>query len=148
VAALRVALELEVLPLGAPDHELHLRREAEVPAGREKRDLVALDAALRAMVEDVEEAAREGFVGEVAAAARRLRILLEAELHSQRHLLLPATAGDGVELLAVDAPVQLRLGGRKELGGEGPEQAALQAGVALDHPHGRAALALGPLAEH
>ena len=86
-------------------------------------------------------------VGEQAAACGR-GIVDDAQAGGERLLLFPAAAGDGEQLFPIDQPLPLRPGRPHQPGRERPQEEILAARVALDHPHGIAALGHGPLAEH
>ena len=119
-----------------------------MPAHFQQHDVVQLVAALVAGLPQIGELAGVGFVGQEAAAAGGLGVVLQAETARQLDLRLAVAAGEIVQPRAVHPALALGQSLGQVERAERAQQAVVGAGLAADDGHGFLALALGPLAHH
>ena len=142
-----VAGERRVLFAVAPDHDLEVRPDPEVPADAEQRHVLHRRRILRPVLEQVAQLVREVRVGEQATASGRL-VMREAPAPSELELQVPAATRDREQRRAIDPAALLGLGGIEKLGRQRPQDPAGEPGGAIDELHRGPRLRHGPLAEH
>src|SRR3989338_4273128 len=128
-----IAAEKIVLALVAPDDELEMRARAQVPADLEQHYVVELVALLAARAPEIGELVRILLVGEEAAAARGLGVVVKAVLLRQRDLRLATAPVEIMEPLAIHPALALGERGRQEPGAQRPQQPVAGARVARHH---------------
>jgi hypothetical protein len=117
--------------MNASDHESAPLREAEVAPVFEKLHIAEINVFLSA--EKIPKSGGETGVGK-ETAARGTRVIMNAVMHREGHLLFPGTPRNPEETLAVHLALCLRDGNREESSAEGPENVAGVSGE-LVHRH-------------
>ena len=146
--AIAVTAQVTGLAFVASNDKLEVAPGAQVTADLEEHDVVEVVSLGPARVPQVAQLARIRRVGQEAAAAGRLGIVLETILGRERDLPLAAATAEIVQPLTLDPTLALGQARRQQLGAERAQQPVRGAGLPRHHRQGVSTLRLRPLADH
>ena len=114
----------------------------------QEHDVVQFVVPFAARLPQIRQLGAVLFIGEEAAAAGGLGVVVQSIAFGQRHLRLARAAAQIEQFLPVHPAPLLGDGGGQEFGAQGAQQQAARSGFPRHHGHGVAPLGHGPLAHH